>query len=186
MTKLLYAALLALGCGAAPSTWAATLEGTLVQGGGTDDLFITVHPAKGAEVVAYCLDRCGDWFDAGEAETQHLKPALVGRAVRLSYAVESNKGRIVGPETDEPLAFLKVLQFLPPAPALRPVACSQEKGARAAAALVDQCLRVSPATHPPCNASNACGLIQDEIDRGCGLLKNDPGRPAFCRRASAQ
>src|SRR5467141_2118383 len=44
--------------------------------------------------------------------------------------------------------------------------------------LVRQCLQVSPATHPPCNAQNSCKLIEDEIQRGCGLL--GANAPAFC------
>jgi hypothetical protein len=43
--------------------------------------------------------------------------------------------------------------------------------------LVRQCLEVSPATHSPCNAQNSCKLIEDEIQRGCGLLGANP--PAF-------
>jgi hypothetical protein len=45
---------------------------------------------------------------------------------------------------------------------------------------VDQCLEVSPATHPPCNVANPCVLIKDEIGRGCALLGKDA--PAFCRQ----
>jgi hypothetical protein len=44
--------------------------------------------------------------------------------------------------------------------------------------MVEQCLEVSPATHPPCNAANACALIEDEIRRGCTMLGKDA--PAFC------
>jgi hypothetical protein len=44
--------------------------------------------------------------------------------------------------------------------------------------MVSQCLEVSPATHPPCNAANACAQIQGEIRRGCTLLGKDA--PAFC------
>ncbi|MES1202487.1 MAG: hypothetical protein ABUS57_13675 [Pseudomonadota bacterium] len=58
-------------------------------------------------------------------------------------------------------------------------ACSDERGAQAAAALVAQCVEVSPATHPPCNAANSCAMIEDEIKRGCGLLA-DGSKPAYC------
>ncbi len=44
--------------------------------------------------------------------------------------------------------------------------------------LVNECLQVSPATHPPCNAQNACSLIVDEIKRGCALIGQ--GAPGFC------
>lgn len=56
--------------------------------------------------------------------------------------------------------------------------CSNEAGKEQAQAYVDQCLEVSPATHPPCNADNDCQLIIDEIVRGCDMLKSDA--PDFC------
>jgi hypothetical protein len=64
-------------------------------------------------------------------------------------------------------------------PAVATVSCNQSIGSAKAHRLVEQCLMVSPATHPPCNAANACALIQDEIRRGCALLAKDA--PAFCR-----
>ncbi len=59
-------------------------------------------------------------------------------------------------------------------------ACSETLGAREAASLVSRCIAVSPATHPPCNAANSCALIQDEIDRACGLYGPDEEKPAEC------
>jgi hypothetical protein len=56
--------------------------------------------------------------------------------------------------------------------------CNQTAGPQKAHQMVRQCLEVSPATHPPCNAANACALIQDEIRRGCTLLGKDA--PAYC------
>ena len=56
--------------------------------------------------------------------------------------------------------------------------CRETAGAGKAKTLVKQCLEVSPATHPPCNAANACSLIVDEITRGCAMIDNDA--PAFC------
>ena len=34
--------------------------------------------------------------------------------------------------------------------------CEQDIGAQAARVLVEQCIQMSPATHPPCNAQNSC------------------------------
>jgi len=48
--------------------------------------------------------------------------------------------------------------------------CTKSVGKQVANELVRRCLQVSPATHPPCNAQNSCKLIEDEIQRGCGLL----------------
>jgi hypothetical protein len=56
--------------------------------------------------------------------------------------------------------------------------CAATVGPQKARQYVQQCLDVSPATHPPCNAANACSLIEDEIRRGCRLLGKDA--PAFC------
>jgi hypothetical protein len=56
--------------------------------------------------------------------------------------------------------------------------CSKRMGKARAETLVKQCLQVSPATHPPCNAANSCELIEDEIRRSCALLGVDA--PSFC------
>ena len=64
-------------------------------------------------------------------------------------------------------------------PPIRPGdACSVTAGVDKADVYVKQCLEVSPATHPPCNAANACELIIDEIRRGCAMIERDA--PAFC------
>lgn len=56
--------------------------------------------------------------------------------------------------------------------------CLNAVGIERSRQLVNECLQVSPATHPPCNAQNACSLIVDEIKRGCGLIGQ--GAPGFC------
>lgn len=60
-------------------------------------------------------------------------------------------------------------------------ACNNEIGEEKARLLVHQCLKVSPATHPPCNVSNACRMMQEEINRGCDFLADDPAAPGFCQ-----
>jgi hypothetical protein len=57
--------------------------------------------------------------------------------------------------------------------------CTSEVGAARANQYVQHCRDVSPATHPPCNAANACSLLLAEIRRGCAFLKEDA--PAYCR-----
>lgn len=57
-------------------------------------------------------------------------------------------------------------------------ACAKTLGKAKAAQLVQQCIEVSPATHPPCNAANSCEMIRDEIKRGCALIGKDA--PKFC------
>ena len=56
--------------------------------------------------------------------------------------------------------------------------CLKEAGKARSDQMVKQCLQVSPATHPPCNAQNSCELITDEIRRSCQLLGTDG--PGFC------
>jgi len=58
------------------------------------------------------------------------------------------------------------------------IPCIQAVGAERAKKLVDECLQVSPATHPPCNSENSCDLIIDEIKRSCALLQQN--QPSFC------
>ena len=56
--------------------------------------------------------------------------------------------------------------------------CLKTAGAVRANELVRRCLKVSPATHPPCNAENSCSMIRDEIKRGCAVI--GAGAPQFC------
>jgi hypothetical protein len=56
--------------------------------------------------------------------------------------------------------------------------CLNAAGIERSRQLVNECLQVSPSTHPPCNAQNACSLIVDEIKRGCALAGQ--GAPGFC------
>jgi hypothetical protein len=58
--------------------------------------------------------------------------------------------------------------------------CLDEIGEERAARIVDQCLEVSPATHPPCNSQNPCALIVNEIRRSCAL-NGTRGAPPFCK-----
>lgn len=66
-----------------------------------------------------------------------------------------------------------------PEVASEPASCAEELGADAAQVLVDQCLAISPATRPPCNALNSCDMIRDEIRRGCGF-GDASDNPEFC------
>jgi hypothetical protein len=72
-------------------------------------------------------------------------------------------------------AFAAAMLLIPDA---RAATCRETAGAARAQTYVTQCLQVSPATHPPCNAANNCELIIDEIRRGCALITD--GKPAFC------
>jgi len=58
--------------------------------------------------------------------------------------------------------------------------CLSEIGKAASNRLVERCLMVSPATHPPCNAANSCQMIRDEIDRSCAMYGPEEKKPAEC------
>ena len=58
--------------------------------------------------------------------------------------------------------------------------CAKEIGNKNSQILVNWCLQVTPATHPPCNAQNSCNLIVSEIQRGCQLLSGDKSKPYYC------
>ena len=78
--------------------------------------------------------------------------------------------------------LLLMLPLLAIAHAALAASCKETAGAEQAKAYVEQCLEVSPATHPPCNALNPCELIQDEIKRGCAILvKSGDDVPPFCK-----
>ena len=57
--------------------------------------------------------------------------------------------------------------------------CRQEAGPQRSQILVDRCIEVSPATHPPCNAANPCAMITGEIVRSCAMLTG-ADRPVWC------
>lgn len=74
---------------------------------------------------------------------------------------------------------LALLLLLASAVSAQAQSCSGAVGPKDAMRLVERCLEVSPATHPPCNAQNACAMIEDEIRRGCAQLSG-ADRPAYC------
>ena len=58
--------------------------------------------------------------------------------------------------------------------------CLAERGEAVAVRLVERCVAVSPASHPPCHPDNPCALIQGEIDRSCAMYGPGESRPAEC------
>lgn len=76
--------------------------------------------------------------------------------------------------------LLAALLAVVPAAAFAEQSCKAEMGARDAQIIVDRCLEVSPATHPPCNADNPCPLIVSEIKRGCEMLGDSDDTPDYC------
>ncbi|MGF7152556.1 nuclear transport factor 2 family protein [Novosphingobium gossypii] len=62
----------------------------------------------------------------------------------------------------------------------QPLSCAAQVGDAAARKLVAQCIAVSPATRPPCNAANSCAMIRNEVARGCAILGEDAAGTAEC------
>jgi len=119
--------------------------------------------------LAVAYTRMLDSFPAGEKRTLiGVQKAWVARR----DACRTDKNCIRAAYT------ARIAQLHGGGPAPAPMSCAASVGAAQAAIYVRQCAEVSPATHPPCNASNACALIISEIKRGCGLIGSRA--PAFC------
>ncbi|MDI1280343.1 MAG: hypothetical protein ACI9YM_000221 [Brevundimonas sp.] len=84
------------------------------------------------------------------------------------------------PQEEIDPALAPAVTLVPTIPAAEPGSCLEGVGAAAAARLVERCIQVSPATHPPCNAQNSCAMIRDEIDRACAMYGPDETRPPEC------
>jgi hypothetical protein len=102
-------------------------------------------------------------------------------SVRLNPQTTSQWEKIRGEISQVSAAFNMPEPFrrgIGPGPVSNEIPCTQAAGAEHARRLVEECLAVSPGTHPPCNAQNSCQLITDEIRRGCNLIGQ--GAPGFC------
>lgn len=120
-----------------------------------------------------CLFKTQGQRDAASARIMHdsCMEALTGlRAEQLKQELEC--------DPQHGACVVRKGAAAAPAATTAEQSCSQEIGATKAKRLVAQCLEVSPATRPPCNAANACTLITDEIRRGCALLGKDG--PKYC------
>ena len=100
--------LLALPCLA----HAQTYEGKIVDGGGIDDMQVTVQMSSSKSISAYCNRQCGDWFIEDDDAISHLRTSMVGRKVRVVVEREASAGRIAGPSDDEEFLFIKRLELL--------------------------------------------------------------------------
>ncbi|MFT3998043.1 MAG: hypothetical protein QM667_11620 [Asticcacaulis sp.] len=61
-----------------------------------------------------------------------------------------------------------------------PVSCMAQLGPQDAKRLVERCVAVSPATHPPCHADNPCAMIRGEIERACAMYGPNEKKPDEC------
>ncbi|PNU03022.1 hypothetical protein A8V01_07265 [Novosphingobium guangzhouense] len=121
-------------------------------------------PLLGATVLA--LSACSKApAPSPGSETQDQAPS--------SSAAASDTAASVKPPSLDP-------QIPSAATDMQPVSCSSEIGKAQADKLVQQCLVVSPATRPPCNAVNSCAMIRNEIARGCAILGEDAVKTPDC------
>lgn len=74
--------------------------------------------------------------------------------------------------------LLAAAMLAPGAVAAQVVSCRAQVGAARAALYVNQCLAITTATHPPCNADNACEVIGQHIQYMCA---RDPHAPIWCQ-----
>lgn len=107
-----------------------------------------------------------------------------GRPREMNYSlVETPQGwrvdNITSPEGFDLRASVALYTNETAAPAEG--SCATERGPQPAQLLAEQCVAVSPATHPPCNVRNSCAMMEAEIARACGLL-DAANRPMFCPR----
>ncbi len=110
--------------------------------------------------------------------------ALVSACERPAEAPAAEPAAAAATPAPEMPADAPPQEEVDPAVALEPVgapvSCLNDIGQTAAQRLVDRCIAVSPATHPPCNVANACEMIQGEIDRSCEMYAPGEAKPAEC------
>ncbi len=92
---------------------AGVMTGTLVGGGGVDDLQLVIRRDDGSRVSVYCkVDGCEKWFDTDQDEVQSLKKAWAGRRVGITVRIVRNDGAIAGPGDDELVPLAVKVTFL--------------------------------------------------------------------------
>jgi hypothetical protein len=110
--------------------------------------------------------------------------ALVSACERPAEAPATEPAAAAAAPAPEMPADAPPQEEVDPAVALEPVgapvSCLNDIGQAAAQRLVDRCIAVSPATHPPCNVANPCEMIQGEIDRSCEMYAPGEAKPAEC------
>jgi hypothetical protein len=95
-----------------PEREVIVVSGTLVGGGGIDDMSLSIKADNGEIIEAYCNKQCGDWFYEDERAISFLKESLIGHNVSVDYVFEASEGRIAGPSDDEQFNFINNVKFL--------------------------------------------------------------------------
>lgn len=113
-------------------------------------------------LALFALAACGDGATPNDRSgARPTLPDVTSRPLTPESTAASAPADVPGPKRP------------PASTGEQPIGCDREIGEVAAERLVSQCLNVSPATRPPCNAANSCALIEDEIARGCVFVGDD-------------
>lgn len=110
MKKQIFALMLLL---ASNLSYAKVQTYTILYGGGVDDTSLGLKNIKGKEISAYCLNKCGDWFEpSDEHDGNQLQKRYIGKKVKAELSYELNGDRIIGPGEDEKFFFIKSIKML--------------------------------------------------------------------------
>lgn len=114
-----------------------------------------------------------DQYRDSECRYQQINYAIMASEADCKEVLTRQRADLL----NQPLGWLR--KIADNAEADSATECRQEIGVKAANVLVNQCKEISPATHPPCNASNSCDMIRDEIKRGCTMVADK--NPPYCQ-----
>jgi hypothetical protein len=102
-----------------------------------------------------------------------------GQAESSGAATDAAAGVIADASEDE-AADVRAAMSSPLGEGREPVSCETEIGSTPSRQFAQQCRRVSPATHPPCNVANSCAMIRSEIARGCAMMGQEAADDPAC------
>ena len=93
-------------------TYVEKFSGVLVNGGGIDNMSLSIKLENGRTLSGYCGKFCTDWFTVDKDEVSSLRRKYVGKLVRATVVRQRNRGRVAGPGEDEVLPFMTEFGFL--------------------------------------------------------------------------
>ena len=99
-------------CLGSSTVFAKVVTGNLVAGGGMDDMALSIKDSRGHITQAYCLNKCGKWFDVDSNDFSILKREYKNKKVVVDVESRLNRGAIAGPSDDEVFLFIKKINFV--------------------------------------------------------------------------
>jgi hypothetical protein len=99
---------------ASQGAFAETYTGRLINGGGLEDMSLTIKTDDGKSVEGYCTATCGQLaFKEGKDGVSSLEKRFINKRVRVTIVKRKNTGiAVAGPAEDEVLPFVTQLTFL--------------------------------------------------------------------------